>query len=85
MDAIYRILSVNLFIGSIFVRFTGISLRNKYGDNRLPDNASPIIAGGGIGVKIPLGPILFRVDTAWDINPNGYSRPQYYISIGTDW
>ena len=45
----------------------------------------PFIAGGGIGVKIPLGPILFRVDTAWDINPNGYSRPQYYISIGTDW
>ena len=61
------------------------SLRNKYGDNRLPDNASPIIAGAGIGVKIPLGPFLFRVDTAWDVNPNGYSRPQYYVSIGTDW
>jgi len=61
------------------------ALRNKYGDNRLPDNASPIIAGAGIGVKIPLGPFLFRVDTAWDVNPNGYSRPQYYVSIGTDW
>ena len=61
------------------------ALRNKYGDNRLPDNASPIIAGAGIGIKIPLGPFLFRVDTAWDVNPNGYSRPQYYVSIGTDW
>jgi hypothetical protein len=60
-------------------------LRNKYGDNRLPDNASPIIAGAGIGIKIPLGPFLFRVDTAWDVNPNGYSKPQYYVSIGTDW
>ena len=61
-------------------------LRNKYGDNRLPDNASPIIAGAGIGVKIPLGPFLFRVDTAWDVNPNRrYSKPQYYVSIGTDW
>ena len=60
-------------------------LRNKYGDNRLPDSASPIIAGTGIGIKIPLGPFLVRVDTAWDINPNGYSKPQYYISIGTDW
>ena len=67
-------------------RFNSIeTLRNKYGDNRLPDGASAIIAGTGIGVKIPLGPILIRVDTAWDVNPNGYSKPQYYFSIGTDW
>ena len=61
------------------------TLRNKYGDSRLPDGASAIIAGTGIGVKIPLGPVLIRVDTAWDVNPNGYSNPQYYFSIGTDW
>ena len=61
------------------------TLRNKYGDSRLPDGASAIIAGTGIGVKIPLGPVLIRVDTAWDVNPNGYSKPQYYFSIGTDW
>ena len=50
------------------------------------DQPSPKVAGFGIGFKLftPLG--LLRVDTAWDIKPDGsYSRPQYLFSFGPDW
>jgi len=43
------------------------------------------IAGFGWGMKINLGYLLLRVDAAWDINDIGYSKPQYYLSLGTDW
>ena len=51
----------------------------------LPDGINPVIAGFGVGVKINLVYFLLRIDTAWDVNPAGYSKPQYYFSIGTDW
>ena len=60
-------------------------MRQKYADYSLPDGITPIIAGFGVGVKINLGYLLLRIDTAWDVNPAGYSKPQYYFSIGTDW
>jgi outer membrane protein assembly factor BamA len=60
-------------------------MRQKYADYSLPDGITPIIAGFGVGVKINLGYLLLRIDTAWDVNPTGYSKPQYYFSIGTDW
>ena len=60
-------------------------MRQKYGDYTLPDGINPVIAGFGIGVKINLGLFLLRTDIAWDVNPNGYSKPQYYFSMGTDW
>ena len=44
-----------------------------------------IIAGFGWGMKINLGYLLLRVDSAWDINEIGYSKPQYYFSLGADW
>ncbi len=44
-----------------------------------------IIAGFGWGMKINLGYLLLRIDSAWDINDIGYSRPQYYFSLGADW
>jgi len=43
------------------------------------------IAGFGWGMKINLGYFLLRIDSAWDINETGYSKPQYYFSLGTDW
>ena len=43
------------------------------------------IAGFGWGMKINLGYLLLRLDAAWDINDIGYSKPQYYLSLGTDW
>jgi outer membrane protein assembly factor BamA len=61
------------------------NMRQKYGDYSLPDGITPVIAGFGVGVKINLGYFLLRIDTAWDVNPTGYSKPQYYFSIGTDW
>jgi len=39
----------------------------------------------GIGVKINLGYFLLRVESAWDRNPNGFSKPQWYFSLGPDW
>ncbi len=44
-----------------------------------------VIASFGWGMKINLGYFLLRLDAAWDINDVGYSRPQYYLSLGTDW
>jgi len=43
------------------------------------------IAGFGWGMKINMGYFLLRIDSAWDINESGYSKPQYYFSLGTDW
>jgi Tol biopolymer transport system component len=43
------------------------------------------IAGFGWGMKIHMGYFLLRIDSAWDINESGYSKPQYYFSLGTDW
>jgi len=56
----------------------------KYGE--LPEYASPTIKTFGLGMKINLGYFLLRFDTAWDYyKGHNYSRPQYYISLGSDW
>ena len=39
----------------------------------------------GIGTKINLGYFLLKIETAWDRNENGYSKPQWYFSLGPDW
>jgi outer membrane protein assembly factor BamA len=49
------------------------------------DEFEETIAGFGWGMKINLGYFLLRVDSAWDINDVGYSKPQYYFSLGIDW
>tara|TARA_B100000809_G_scaffold104872_1_gene103378 strand:+ start:4169 stop:7333 length:3165 start_codon:yes stop_codon:yes gene_type:complete len=57
---------------------------NRYG----PDNTgdfSPWVSTVGLGTKINLGFFLLRIETAWDKNPNGYSKPQWYFSLGPDW
>lgn len=43
-----------------------------------------IIAGYGIGIRINFGYFLLRIDTAWDYQMRGSSKPQYYFSLGTD-
>ncbi len=59
-------------------------MMNKYGQG-ISALATPTIRGFGVGMKINLGYFLLRFDTAWDVNSDGgYSRPQYYLSLGPD-
>ena len=64
--------------------FSSNSWPEKYGSN---DTAkfSPWVVTSGLGVKINLGYFLLRVASAWDKNPGGYSKPQWYLSLGPDW
>ena len=56
---------------------------SRYGDQ---NNAySPWITTAGLGTKINLGYFLLKIETAWDKNKNGYSKPQWYFSLGPDW
>ena len=56
----------------------------RYGDLNL-GNYSPIIMTSGLGTKINLGYFLLKIEAAWDKNENGYSKPQWYFSLGPDW
>jgi hypothetical protein len=44
-----------------------------------------LLAGTGTGVRIYLLGFLVRFDVGWWFNLKGFSRPQYYISLGTDY
>jgi outer membrane protein assembly factor BamA len=57
---------------------------NRYGRDNTGD-FSPWVSTVGLGTKINLGFFLLRIETAWDKNPNGYSKPQWYFSLGPDW
>ncbi len=59
-------------------------LKEKYSDSNLPAHFSPVIKGIGLGIKFNMGFALLRIDAAWDVRPNGYSKPQYYFSLGPD-
>ena len=48
-------------------------------------NYSPIVMTSGLGTKINLGYFLLKIEAAWDRNENGYSKPQWYFSLGPDW
>ena len=56
----------------------------RYGDN-ISGEFSPWVTTVGLGTKINLGYFLLRIETAWDKNVNGYSKPQWYFSLGPDW
>ncbi len=56
----------------------------KYGENNI-GNYSPIVMTSGLGTKINLGYFLLKIEAAWDRNENGYSKPQWYFSLGPDW
>ena len=64
--------------------FSNNSWPVKYGSNN-PGNFSPWVITSGLGAKINLGYFLLRIETAWDKNPGGYSKPQWYLSLGPDW
>ena len=56
----------------------------RYGPN-VEGNYSPWVTTAGLGTKINLGYFLLKIEMAWDKNPNGYSKPQWYFSLGPDW
>jgi len=65
--------------------FTDVTkLKNKYGQSS-PETMTPWITTFGVGTKINLGYFLLRIDAAWDVNHNSYSKPQWYFSLGPDW
>ena len=64
--------------------FSSQSWPIRYGSN-ISGKFSPIVSTAGLGTKINLGYFLLRIETAWDKNPNGYSKPQWYFSLGPDW
>jgi len=57
---------------------------DRYGPN-VSGNYSPWVTTAGLGTKINLGYFLLKIEMAWDRNPNGYSKPQWYFSLGPDW
>ena len=58
------------------------ALRNKYGD--VSNSFSPWVRSVGYGIKLPI--ILpWRIEAAYDWTESGFSKPQWYISIGFDW
>jgi outer membrane translocation and assembly module TamA len=59
------------------------SLQAKYGNN-LPDNFSPWVRAIGYGIKLPIF-ALWRIEAAYDWDDDGFSKPQWYLSIGYDW
>ena len=56
----------------------------RYGSSTSGDY-SPWVTTAGIGTKINLGYFLLKIETAWDRNSSGYSKPQWYFSLGPDW
>ena len=63
--------------------FTTNKWPERYGSNVL--ELLPWVMTSGLGTKINLGYFLLKIEMAWDRNPNGYSRPQWYFSLGPDW
>ncbi len=64
--------------------FSNRNWPQRYGENDF-GNYSPWVSTAGLGTKINLGYFLLKIEMAWDRNPGGYSRPQWYFSLGPDW
>ena len=56
----------------------------RYGQN-VSGEYSPWVTTAGLGTKINLGYFLLKIEMAWDKNVDGYSKPQWYFSLGPDW
>jgi outer membrane protein assembly factor BamA len=65
--------------------FTDTSWPDRYDGSSNSGEYSPWVTTIGLGTKINLGYFLLRIETAWDKNSNGYSKPQWYFSLGPDW
>ncbi len=57
---------------------------DKYGSN-IPSYMTPWVTTVGFGTKINLGYFLLKIESAWDKNPDGFGKPQWYFSLGPDW
>ena len=64
--------------------FSSKNWPERYGQD-VSGNYSPWVVTAGLGTKINLGYFLLKIEMAWDKNPSGYSRPQWYFSLGPDW
>lgn len=62
-------------------------IRNSTGQLIPPSSKkfSPWVTTVGLGTKFNLGYFLLRIESAWDKNETGYSKPQWYFSLGPDW
>ncbi len=58
-----------------FVNDKYLPIGNEYQD---------MIASTGYGVRIFLGYFLLKVDTAWEYDGTGFTKPRYLLSIGGD-
>jgi len=67
-----------------FSEFTSKEWPERYGLNNIGEY-SPWVVTTGVGTKINLGYFLLKIEAAWDKNQNGYSKPQWYFSLGPDW
>ncbi len=81
-------------IGAAWDEASEFDKNNRYGNySKWPDRYnvsnsseySPWVTTFGLGTKINLGYFLLRIETAWDKNTDGYSKPQWYFSLGPDW
>jgi Tol biopolymer transport system component len=54
--------------------------KNLEGKTEMKD----LLAGTGTGIRMFFLGFLVRFDVGWWFNLQGFSRPQYYISLGTD-
>ena len=71
-----------------FNEFSNDSWPDRYGEYGSVNSGrfSPIITTFGLGTKVNFfGLGLLRIEAAWDKNYNGYSKPQWYFSLGPDW
>ena len=67
-----------------FGEFSSTEWPERYGTNNQGDY-SPFVVTSGLGTKINLGYFLLKIEAAWDKNDRGYSKPQWYFSLGPDW
>ncbi|MCH7495774.1 MAG: BamA/TamA family outer membrane protein, partial [Candidatus Marinimicrobia bacterium] len=56
------------------------SKHDEFGNRRLEDG----FIGYGIGLRIPMGFFMLKIDTAWSYDLYSTSKPRYYFSLGTD-
>ena len=64
--------------------FTNSSLlQAKYGNN-LSQDFSPWVRSVGYGIKLPIF-LPWKIEAAYDWTDKGFSKPQWYISLGLDW
>ncbi|MCH8929414.1 MAG: BamA/TamA family outer membrane protein, partial [Proteobacteria bacterium] len=56
------------------------SRRDEFRNRRLEDG----FIGYGIGLRIPLGFFMLKIDTAWSYDLISTTKPRYYFSLGTD-